>query len=183
MSSRFVIPVLIWLAWSLPCPATASEISSTVELAPDGTRVLRQEAVIRAPVAALWQAFTTAEGWMSWAVPFAHVDFAIGGLIETSYEPNARAGDPGNIHNRILSFLPLRMLSIQATRAPPGFPHPELLPQLHTVIEFHALDAHTTRISISGVGYGSESAHDELLAMFRAGNAWSLDRLRDTLEP
>lgn len=144
----------------------------------DGSRVLRQEIVIDAPVEDVWDAFTTSEGWESWATPFAHVDLRVGGLIETSYKPDAKRGDAGNIHNRILSYLPFRMLSIRAVQAPPGFEYADLLSELHSVIEFEALAGKRTRVAISGVGYRSGEGFDKLLGFFRQGNAWTFERLK-----
>jgi uncharacterized protein YndB with AHSA1/START domain len=162
------------LAADVPAAVVVSETGL-----PDGSRVLSHQVEIDADPAAVWDAFTTAEGWMSWAVPFAHVELRVGGLIETSYDPSAQRGDAGNIHNRILSFLPPRMLSIQAVQAPPGFPHADKLPDLHSVIEIEPAANGRTRVTISGVGYGSGPEYDALMDHFRRGNAWSLDRLRE----
>lgn len=170
-------PLLLIL---LLAPAVdAAGVTTTEHRLEDGSRVLRQEIVVNAPLEEVWNAFTTTAGWESWAVPFAHIDLRVGGLIETSYDANAKRGDPGNIHNRILSFLPHRMLSIQATQAPPGFAYADLLPSLHAVIEFESVDAARTRVAISGVGYtAGDEGYDALLGFFRQGNAWTFERLR-----
>lgn len=157
--------------------AAAAAVSNTSYDAPDGGFVLRHEAVIPAPPEAVWEAFTTAEGWMSWAVPFARVDFRLGGLIETSYDPAAQPGDAANIHNRILAFLPGRMLAFRAERAPPGFPRPELLEGLFSVVEIAPHGDGASRIALSGVGYTDSPGHLELREFFERGNAWSLERL------
>ena len=172
---RYAVPLFLTLA--IAGAAAAADIRTSEYRADDGSRVLRQEVVVNAPLADVWKAFTTKEGWESWAVPFAHVDLAVGGLIETAYEPAAKRGDAGNIHNRILSFLPQRMLSIQAVKAPPDFEYTDLLPSLHSVIEFEVVDAARTRVSISGVGYRDGDSYDALLDFFRHGNAWSFERL------
>lgn len=165
-----------WMAWLLMSATTAAaDIVGSDQQPATGGSVLRQEVVVPASLRDVWQALTTASGWQSWAVPFAHVDLRIDGLIETSYDPAARRGDPGNIHNRILSFLPERMLSIQAVKAPPGFVHADKLSRLHSVIEIEAVDAEQTRVAISGVGYGAEDS--ELAEFFRQGNDWTLSRL------
>jgi uncharacterized protein YndB with AHSA1/START domain len=160
-----------------PLAAAGNGVSTHEMVLDDGSRVLRHEIVVEAPLEAVWQAFTTSEGWMSWAVPFAHVDFRVGGLIETSYDPSAGRGNPANIHNRILSFLPMRMLSFQAVKAPPGFPHADLLPNLHSVVEFEAVGDDRTRVSISGVGYRAGEDYAQLYEYFRSGNAWSFEQL------
>src|SRR5690606_10821496 len=115
--------------------AAADGVATTQRQLPDGSRVLRQSIEVDAPLETVWEVFTTAEGWESWAVPFARVDLRVGGIIEPSYDPGANPGDRANIRSRILSFLPYRMLSIQAVQAPPGFEYADLLPSLHSVIE------------------------------------------------
>jgi uncharacterized protein YndB with AHSA1/START domain len=162
--------------------AVTSDIATMEYRAGDTGRVLRQVAVVNAPLRDVWSVFTTSEGWESWAVPFAQVDFRVGGLIETSYDLAAKRGDPVNIHNRILSFLPYRMLSIQAVQAPPGFPYADLLPTLHSVLEFEAVDDQRTRVTISGVGYRAGEGYDALLNFFRKGNAWTFARLAQRFE-
>lgn len=161
----------------IPFTADAADVSTEEIRLDDGSRMLRQSIMVDAPVKDVWRAFTTSEGWMNWAVPYAHVELRIGGLIETSYAPNAKRGDADNIHNRILSFLPYRMLSFRAEQAPPGFEHFELLESLHSVVEFEAVDESRTRVTIYGVGYRQGEDFDELLDFFRQGNAWTFAQL------
>jgi uncharacterized protein YndB with AHSA1/START domain len=174
MSQLFRLLVLILAASS----AQAGDVRTSEQRLEDGSRVLRQEVVVNAPIEDVWAAFTTSAGWESWAVPFAHVDLRVGGIIETSYHADAKQGDTGNIHNRILSFLPYRMLSIQAVQAPPGFAYADLLASLHSVIEFETVDGSHTRVTISGVGYREGEGYDALLGFFREGNAWTFERLK-----
>jgi uncharacterized protein YndB with AHSA1/START domain len=175
-SRRSVVLALLALAGSA-APAAAQEVENTSYVAPDGSRVLQHRIVIPATLAQAWDAFTTSEGLRAWAVPFAHVDFRLGGLWESSYRLDATAGDSANIHNRYISFLPMKMVSVQAVQAPPGFPHPELLPELFTVIEFEELSPGRVRVTTSGVGYRHGPDYDVLHRHFDAGNAWSLEQL------
>lgn len=174
--------LLIILFTTLPLATAANDVVSEETILDDGRRMLRQEIVVDAPLNDVWHVFTTSEGWESWAVAFANVDFRVGGIIETSYDPHAKPGDPANIRNKVLSYLPYRMLSIQAVQAPPGFPHAELLPNLHSVIEFEAVDESRTRVIINGVGYGEGEGYDRLLEFFRRGNAWTFEKLRQRFE-
>lgn len=171
---RTFLPIILV---ALAPTSHAGDITTSEQRLDDGSRVLRHEVVVAAALEDVWPAFTTAEGWESWAVPFAHVDLRVGGIIETSYDPGAKRGDAGNIHNRILSFLPYRMLSIQAVQAASGFAYADLLPSLHSVIEFEAVDDTHTRVMMSGVGYRDGDGYDALLEFFRQGNAWTFDRL------
>jgi uncharacterized protein YndB with AHSA1/START domain len=174
------LALLLLGVWPLGAPA--ADVSTSEYRDSDGARVVVQELVVDGTLDEVWQAFTTKEGWEGWAVPFAHIDFRIGGIIETSYDPAAKHGDEDNIRSRILSFLPYQMLSVQAIHAPPDFPHAGLLPSLHSVFEFERVDDERTRVRISGVGYRDGEGYDQLLEFFREGNAWTLKRLGKRLE-
>ena len=151
--------------------------------APDGTRVLRHEMLLRASPGDVWTALTTAEGWKAgFGIPFVKMDFRLGGLIETSYDAKAVPGLKTNIRNRVLSYLPLRMVSMQAEQAPPGFPAPELLPHLFTVMDGAEGGDGLVRITVSGVAYGKGEAYDKVYRLFQEGNAWTLRRLHEHFE-
>ncbi len=143
-------------------------------------RTLEHQAVINAPVADVWNAFTTKEGFESWAVAKADIDFRVGGEMRTHYDPNGVIGDKNTIINQIISFEPQRMLSIRNTRAPEGFPHAELFNQTWSVIYFEPVDGlrDRTRVRIVGLGWGEGPEWDMLYGFFRQGNAATLDGLR-----
>jgi hypothetical protein len=161
-----------------PAPSADGQVVDSSYVAPDGARVLQQSIVIPTTLDTAWRLFTTSDGWKTLGVGFAQVDFKLGGEIETSYDPKAKAGDDGNIKSRVLAYLPLRMFAIQATKAPPGFPEPQLLPHLFSVFRFDELDKGRVRVTVSGVGYRKEPAYDRLYRFFETGNAWTLRRLR-----
>lgn len=159
----------------------APGVRNSSYVAPDGSRVLQHSLVVRAPQAKVWEAWTTTEGLQGFVAPVVHIDFRLGGIWESSYDPKRAIGQPGNIQNRILSFLPPRMLSIQAVAAPPNFPHPDLLPGIHTVIEMDAVDSATTKVTVSMVGYRSGEGYDAIYKLFDAGNAYTLRKLAEYL--
>jgi uncharacterized protein YndB with AHSA1/START domain len=148
----------------------------------DGTRTLVHSVIIRAPVDKVWAAFATAEGWRSWAVPFAQVDFRVGGIIETSYDPAAKTGAANNIQNKILAYVPGRMLAFQAVKAPQGFPGAAQLPSLWNVAELEMLKDNRTRVRLSSLGYGRDAGPELLFQFFKQGNAESLALLQKSLE-
>jgi len=157
--------------------ATADSVKNTSYTVPGGMRVLEHQIVVRSPVDAVWQAFTTSEGWISWAAPVAFVDFRRGGIIETSYDPGAKPGDPANIKSEILSYLPRRMLSLRAIQTPPGFPYRELADNLWSVFQFEAVDEGSTRIVSTGAGYGEGEGYDTIYGFFEQANALMLQQL------
>ena len=145
-------------------------------------RLLVHEADVAAPAADVWQWIASAEGWKSWAVPSAWMDFRRGGEVETSYDPTARRGDPANIRTRILAYVPGRMIALQSEHAPPDFPFKAQLPGLFSVFEIEANAGGGTQVRLTGVGYGEGEAFDRMLAFFEAGNRWSLERLVERAE-
>jgi hypothetical protein len=171
-----------FLAWTA-CAATAfaAQVADTSYVAPDGTRVLRHEVVVAASASDVYQAFATAEGWRTWAVPFAEMTpaFGVGAVLETSYNPAAKIGDAKNIKNKILAYIPNRMFAFQAVQAPTGFKHADLLAHIFTVAELEQVSAKKTRIRLSMLGYAQGPGFDELYAAFSKGNAWTMEKLAE----
>lgn len=165
------------LAFALASAAAAAEPVACSRTEPDGVRTLCHEIVVAAPRSEVWALWSTTPGLSSWVAPLAAIDLRIGGLWEASYTPGARLGAPGNIRNRVLSFVPEEMLSIRVDAAPPGFAHAELVKTLWTVVELESVDAAHTRVRVSMAGYGAGSGFDALHAQFDRGNASTLRML------
>lgn len=146
-----------------------------------GVRVIRLSTTVRRPVADLWNALSTAEGWKLWAVKQAWIDFRVGGIIETSYSAEAVQGAAANIRNEIVAYAPGRMLAIRNVQAPPGFQHAEEFSRTATVIELTPRGGET-EVTLTAVGFLPGPAYDALYAGFRAGNAWTLQNLKTVLE-
>jgi uncharacterized protein YndB with AHSA1/START domain len=155
----------------------AQDVKNTSYVTPDKTRVLQHSLVVPASIQEIWAALTTTEGIKTWAVPVASVDFRIGGIWESSYNRNGSIGAPGNIKNRYLSYIPMRMISFQAINAPPTFQHPEVLSEIFSVIELEALGARSVRVTASMVGFKNNEAHDAVYSFFDSGNASTLRNL------
>ena len=173
----------LWVAMlsSSALSVSAQEVTNTSYTAPDGMRVLRHELIVDASKDAVWKAFTTSEGWTSWAVPVAFVDFRRGGTIETSYDPNAKAGDPANIRHQVLSYLPGEMLSIRVIQTPPQFPFQELMDGMWAVFTFEDVGEGRTKVTSAGAGYLEGEGYDTLYDFFETGNATSLQQLQQML--
>ncbi len=158
-------------------PPGVADLSST---AADGTRTLRQSVVVAAPVAAVWTAFTTTDGYVSWAVPVARVDFRVGGMIEASYVPGAKLGDTDNIRNEIIAYAPERMFALRNRNTPRDAPF-DVAPfqSLHTVVLFDDEGGGRTRVTIVQPGYGAGEKFAKLWSFFEWGNGATLAALRD----
>src|SRR5436305_8669500 len=112
------------------------------------------EGVLDAAPEVVWKALTTKEGLEAWMVAHAEIDLKVGGKMRTHYDPKGKLGDPKTIENTILSFDPKRMLSIKATKPPAGFPFPNAIKTMWTVIYFDPVGPQRTKVRIVGLGFG-----------------------------
>ena len=156
----------------------AAQVENTSYVAADGSRVLRHEGVVDAPVADVWKAFTTTEGVTSWMVPRATVDFGVGGTLEASYSLDAVFPSPNNIKHEFLAYLPQEMIAMRVIQCPPGTPHAEILEELWAVITFEPVGEDRTRVAIAGVGYREGEGYDAVYDFFDQGNAWTFAQLQ-----
>lgn len=178
MSPVRVVVAIALLAAPLGAQAPAPSVETTSYATPEG-RVLQHRVVLQATPAEVYAAFTTAEGLRAWAVPMVAVDLRVGGVWESAYSLTAKPGDPGNIKNRYAALVPNRLVAFQAIASPPGFPAPDLLRELVTVAELDSVGPKRTALTLSMVGYRPVAGFDSLYQFFSAGNAWSLQGLRD----
>ncbi|WP_336986875.1 SRPBCC domain-containing protein [Altererythrobacter aquiaggeris] len=160
-------------------PAHADDAEVEMEVIEDGDqKTLRQTAVIAAPLAEVWAAFVTEEGYSAWAVPHVAIDLRIGGMMESSYGPEFSVGDPSNIKNQIIAFVPERLLVLKNVQAPAGFAPRATMDRLTSVFEFESLSDESTRVTVHGIGYGSDEESLKLIAFFEVGNKWSFEQLQ-----
>ncbi len=153
------------------------DVTNTSFVEPDGDRSLQLSVDVPAPAHDVFAAFSTSGGFSSWAVPVAKIDFRVGGMIEASYDSHARFGDPDNISNAIVAYIPDRLLIIRNVQAPSGFVDASLFQKTVTMIEFAPLDAKTTRVTLTNAGYGPGAGFADVFAHFEWGNAYTLHEL------
>jgi len=146
----------------------------------NGHKVLRIALVVPAARRAVWDRFTTTEGYKAWAVPVAKVEAGLGGVIEGSYDFKAKVGDEDNIRNQIVVYAPERTLAIRNVHAPKGLPGGKEFGEIVTVMEFEDAGAGATRVTLTAVGYQPGEPYDTLYKHFSWGNAYSLMKLKDS---
>lgn len=149
---------------------------------PNGSRVLKLSITIDAPVGKIWKLLISSEGWQSWAVPVAWVDFGIGGMIETSYTATAIRGQPGNIKNSIVAYVPEQLLVLRNVQAPPNFAHAEDFGKTVTAINLRPVSKDRAQVELDGVGFLATPAFDLLLKKFKFGDSWTLEHLKRAAE-
>lgn len=154
-------------------------VSNTSYVDAAGQRALQLSMDIPAPAKAVFEAFATTDGFKSWAVPMARVDLRTGGEIEASYDPKAKLGDPGNIRNQIVTFIPDQLLVIRNVQAPENFAGKGEFQKTVTVIEFIPLESGAgTRVRLTNTGYGDSAEAKAVYGHFEWGNAYTLAELR-----
>jgi uncharacterized protein YndB with AHSA1/START domain len=165
----------------LPDPLAAQDSAVTMSRAfeADGTTTLVHETIVPASAAEVWQAVSTAEGWMTWAVPIAWANPAAG-TLETSYDPAASPGDPGTIMQQFVAVIPGRLLAFRTTKAPAGFPAPETYYRVTSVIELEPLTS-GTHVRLTSVNFTASEDGAMLADFFARGNATTLEHLRQSL--
>jgi uncharacterized protein YndB with AHSA1/START domain len=140
-------------------------------------------AIIDAPADEIFQCFTTSQGLVrAWGVAKAKVDFRVGGEIRDAYDMETDLDSAKAIVNTILAFVPGKMLAIKPT-APQGAPDwlEAICKTGWNVIELEPLGAQRTRLTITGMGFGTGPLYDKAYAFFKQGNEWTLKRMQETL--
>jgi uncharacterized protein YndB with AHSA1/START domain len=143
-----------------------------------GHRVLQIMTVVNASLDDTWKAFTTDDGFKRWAVPVTHITLGNDGMMESSYAITSKIGDPDNIKNRIVAYLPQKLIVLQNAHVPNGAPFdPVLIASIRTIITMEPVDATHTRVTEAQVGYGEGAGYDDMYKHFRDGNAYALHAL------
>lgn len=154
----------------------AVEVSKRVEA--DGTHTLIHQVTVDAPAADVWAAIATPEGWMGWAVPIAWVPEGQPDILETSYDPAAKPGDPGNIQQQFLARIPGKSLAFRTIKTPEGFPHREAYLLVSSLFELEPAGPGRTRVRLTSTNYPAGEAGAQLVSFFERGNAMTLEWLK-----
>jgi len=152
-------------------------VSNTSYVDAAGQKALQLSMDIPASPHQVFEAFATSDGFKSWAVAVANVDLRTGGTIEASYDPKAKIGDPNNIKNQIVTFIPDHLLVIRNIQAPEGFAGKGEFQKTVTIIELAPI-ATGTRVRLTNTGYGDSEEARTVYGHFEWGNAYTLAELK-----
>ncbi|MGC9472393.1 MAG: SRPBCC family protein [Bacteroidales bacterium] len=174
--------LLFFLPALLPVSGLPQAASRTDTL-PSGELMLRQEILIDAPVARVWDAFTRPADWQQWVSPVVEMDIRNNGYIRSHYSKDARIGDPGTVVIRILTLAPGELLVMQAETGDnfPAFIR-EKEKDLYSIFRFEPVNEETTQVVLYGTGYLNEPGWTEFMQFFIHGNESTLNRLKAYLE-
>jgi uncharacterized protein YndB with AHSA1/START domain len=137
--------------------------------------IIVEEAVVAAPVADVYAAWTTPEGIQGFFEVDAAVGLRIGGPMEFYFIAEAEPGGKGSEGCQILSYVPNEMLSFSWS-APPQFPD-ERPQRTWVVIDFTDNGDGTTGVRLRHLGFGEGGNWTEIHAYF--DSAWR--RVMDAL--
>jgi uncharacterized protein YndB with AHSA1/START domain len=127
-------------------------------------RAIEFEVVVKAPVEAVWKAWTTTAGVKSFFAPDANVELRVDGPFEIFLNPFAKPGEKGADGMRIIGFQENKMLSF-TWNAPPSLP--EARQQRSVVIlRFEPVGAGETKVKLYHVGWGDGGEWDKAFDYF-----------------
>ncbi|MCE9596182.1 MAG: SRPBCC domain-containing protein [Planctomycetes bacterium] len=126
--------------------------------APRGERTLVWEHDVGAPVAAVWRAYTTAEGLRGWCAPKAEIELAIGGSLRLNVDADAAVGDSNDVVSTILAFEPERLLATQSKATAPVW----------SIVYFAESAPGKTHLRLVSAGWSDDAKTDAIEAAFRA---------------
>jgi len=170
------VNVLFAVAICMPVAVAAQSVEVETRVESDGSSTMVHTALVEAPPKEVWHAISTAEGWMTWAVPIAWISSVDGDVLETSYDPADSPGSPSTIQHRFLVRIPEKMLAFRTIKAPEGFPHWTTYQEVTSVFELEPA-GDGTLVRLTSTGYPDTAAGRELVAFFERGNAETLEDL------
>jgi uncharacterized protein YndB with AHSA1/START domain len=156
---------------------TLADAEAMLNLA-TATQPLVHFANVKAPVKDVWDAYTTTNGIKSWMVAEGTIDLKLGGLMRTSYTAGSDLTGKDVIENKIISFDPERMLTIQTVRFPEGFPFKTAITKVWTVLYFESMGTKVTKVTCRMLGWDGTDESTQMRKFFMRGNQQELDELQ-----
>jgi len=144
-------------------------------------KVIEKTRVVNCPVDKVWWKWTTHEGLLTFFGLGNEVGLKLGGLYEICFLMDSRPGLKGGEGNKIISYVPEKMLSF-TWNAPPQ--HPEIRKHKHStwvVVHFKTLGGQT-EVSLQHLGWLDGKLWDDVYDYF--DSAWTkvLDWLEESCE-
>ena len=131
-------------------------------------RVIHKEVLVKAPVEAVWQAWTTSEGIKTFFAPDARVEARVDGPFEIYMNPFAPPGMKGADDMRILALQPQRMLSF-TWNAPPHLPEARAQ-RTYVTVRMKPATEGETQVTLTHGGWGDGGQWDQAYDYFN--RAW-----------
>ena len=129
-----------------------------------------KEIAIPTRISEVWNAWTLKEELTKFFAPEAEIELKLGGKYEMYFLLDNPLGSRGGEGNRILSFVPQKMLSFE-WNAPPNFPNVRK-EKTWCVLFFDKLDLNSTKIRFYHLGWQKGEEWDQVYDYFQ--KAWDL---------
>jgi uncharacterized protein YndB with AHSA1/START domain len=134
-------------------------------------RTIRKEAVVNGSAKDVWDAWTTSKGAEAFFAPRANINLDLGGPYELLFDLDAPEGSRGSEGMKILSFLPIEMLSFD-WNAPPQYPSVRRSQHTWVVVQFYPIKPNQTRVRLTHIGWKEGEEWDKVYRYFR--RAWDV---------
>lgn len=143
-------------------------------------KYIYKEIVIPARISEVWKAWTDAEIITRYFAPEAKIELKIGGMYEIYFLLENPPGSRGGEGNKILSFVPQKMLSF-SWNAPPQFP---IVRREKTwcVLFFDKLDLNSTLIKFYHLGWKEGEEWNQVYDYFQKAWDYVLANLKKYIE-
>ncbi len=161
------------MRWFVVCIAVmATSFSAKAE----ETEMIEVARLIGAPIAEVWDAWTTKEGFNAVfdGPVLDNIRLEMGGPYEIHWDTSAAEGERGSEGCTILSFVPERMLSF-TWNAPPSLGEMRGK-HSYVVIDFQPLGADLTRVTLRHAGFGDGPEWEPVRAYFEPAWPWVMDQ-------
>jgi len=145
-------------------------------------RVIRKEVKVKASIEKVWKAWTTSDGAVTFFAPKAKIVLTPSGPYELFFELEGPKGSQGSEDCRILSFLPMEMLSFE-WNSPPEFSEvrrQQAQKHAWVVVQFYPLAQGQTKVRLTHLGWRKGEEWEKVFQYFQ--RAWDvvLGRLEHT---
>jgi uncharacterized protein YndB with AHSA1/START domain/uncharacterized protein YciI len=141
-------------------------------------RILRTEIVVSASLSDVWKTWTTTDGVKSFFSDHADIELKLGGKFEVLFLMDRPYGEQGSEDCRILSFLPMSMLSFE-WNAPPEF-GPLRDKRTVVVLQFEELGPREVRVILTEHGWGVGPEWDAVYDYFNRAWPYVLANLKES---
>jgi uncharacterized protein YndB with AHSA1/START domain/uncharacterized protein YciI len=143
-------------------------------------RAIHKETTVPAARSEVWQAWTTADGARTFFAPDALIELRIGGPYEIYFVSDAPLGSRGSEDCRVLSWLPMEMLSFE-WNAPPSFG--ELRnKRTRVIVQLTEAGLKQTKVMLTHVGWSAGNDWDRLFDYFDKAWGHVLNNLKTRFE-
>lgn len=166
LHAQWLLSALIVLTWSNWVAAAERAIEKTV--------------TVPATVDAVWEAWTTRAGIISFFAPDAEIDARVGGAFHIHIDPLAEPGMKGADDMRFMALQPKRMLSFD-WNAPPSLPEARKQ-RTFVVVRLTPVTEQSTQVAITHLGWGDGGEWDKTFAYFDRAWGFVLGNLKQRFE-